>query len=819
MFKPAWVAWALLALGCFACAQKPAASDRSRPAESLYLKLRAVGLDPNRVYKIRDGSLDRGAIHISLDDGTIAFTEEAGGRITGAFFSGDGEILLPPPDTTERASLALFTGAAILEEKFSVAYFRFNDDFYDQLKASFRAADDGAGFVSEWNTTAQNLAAEDALRLLISFSNDSFAASWQTPGDHFLHVFLEGEKLGTFDVRYDALLGEQISAGQHRTVQGENYYDVWLSFPVAKPGPSESPVTKPDFEITQFKIRAHIKPPTELEAKAVVTLTPTRDGKRVLLLELSRLLDVKAVLADGHPLEFIHNQAIEGSQLARRGNDLVAVIFPEPLLSGRRIELSFDYAGAVLSQAANGLLFVGERGTWYPNTGLEMAAFDLEFTYPAGWTLVATGHRTDTRTQGAEQVSRWVSERPIPVAGFNLGKYSRTVTRAGQVAVVTYATPNVEAALRPPPAELIDPPELLKHTPSSLLLAPERRTPRPSENAPMVGARAAKALEFYQHCYGAFPYSELDLTQLPGKFSQGWPGLVFLSSSAFLNPQQQSQFESDPKLRLMMGLVVAHETAHQWWGDLVTWKSYRDQWLMEALANYSALMLLESHSPQEFHQILGRYRDDLLAKNRKGLPTMNAGPVTLGIRLSSSELPNGYEVISYGRGTWLVHMLRTMLRDADRDPAGPARNNRDDPFLDGLRRLRAEYEGKAISTRDFISVFESRLPSSLWYEKRKSLNWFYESWVSGSAIPALELHAVKFTPKAGTTAVTGSIIQEHAPENLVTAVPIYASVAGKNVFLGRVFAEGRETQFHLSAPSGVRKIVLDPDQTLLARSK
>src|SRR6266481_7658412 len=79
------------------------------PAEALYLKLRSVGLDPKRVYKVREASLDRAALHISLEDGSIAFTEDAGGHITGAFFKGDGEVLLFPPNTTERASLALFT--------------------------------------------------------------------------------------------------------------------------------------------------------------------------------------------------------------------------------------------------------------------------------------------------------------------------------------------------------------------------------------------------------------------------------------------------------------------------------------------------------------------------------------------------------------------------------------------------------------------------------------------------------------------------------------------------------------------------------------
>src|ERR1700682_286 len=142
----------------------------SNSAETLYLQLRSVGLDKSRVYRIRETSFDRAAFHITLDDGTIAFTEDVAGRITGAFFEGDGEVLLVPPDKAERASMAVFTGAAILEERFVTAYFRFNDETFAELQPSLRPADDSSEFVSQWNETASNLAQADALRLLVSFS-------------------------------------------------------------------------------------------------------------------------------------------------------------------------------------------------------------------------------------------------------------------------------------------------------------------------------------------------------------------------------------------------------------------------------------------------------------------------------------------------------------------------------------------------------------------------------------------------------------------------------------------------------------------------
>jgi hypothetical protein len=819
----------VLVLGCLAhsAAAQPPPPKPPGPSESLYLKLGSIGLDKNLVFKVREAALDRGPLHITLDDGTIAFSEAAGGRITGACFHGYGEILLSPPNAMERTSLASFTGAAILEEKFSTAYFRFNDDVYGELKPFLRTAEDASAFASQWNVSAQNLAAQDALRLLLTLSDpppDGTNANTAT-NDHLLHAMINGDRLGAFDVRYDALMEEQFQAGQFKRVEGQQYYDVWTSFSERRTEKSLAAAPSPDLvtsdlEITNFKIEAEVRPVKDLEATTVLSISAKQGGRRALLFELSRLLQVKEVLADGQPVEFIHNQAVEGSQLEKRGNDVIAVVLPAALRPGQKLELSFTYSGAVLSEAANGLLYVGEHGTWYPNRGFAMALFDVKFKYPQGWTLVATGQRKEEKTDGGEHIARWVSDRPVPVAGFNLGKYSQTVTHAGKVQVVTYATSTVErgfGGIAQTPLPQI-PSFIGPHHPPLPMMTPAP-LPSPSRYQQVVGQTSATALEFYEKRFGPFPYDELALTQMPGTVSQGWPGLIFLSSYSFLNPQEKLQLHLEPPQQLISDLVIAHETAHQWWGDLVTWRSYRDQWIMEGLANYSALMLLESRDAAKFRQVMANYRDQLMTRNQKDSPVSDAGPVTLGARLSSSQFPGAYETVCYGRGTWLFHMLRTMMRDGERksQPSIRSKEAGDEPFVRALRKLRLTFEDKAVSTSEMMKIFETELPPSLRYEGRKSLDWFYEGWINGSAVPSFKLRDLKFTDRADRTSVAGVIVQEHAPENLVTAVPLYASVAGKAVFLGRVFAEGQETQFHITAPAHSRKLLLDPEQTLLAR--
>ena len=253
--------------------------------------------------------------------------------------------------------------------------------------------------------------------------------------------------------------------------------------------------------------------------------------------------------------------------------------------------------------------------------------------------------------------------------------------------------------------------------------------------------------------------------------------------------------------------------------------------IVEGLANYASLLMLEQQNPAQFRRVLETYRRDLLSKNKDGERLRDAGPVTLGQRLVSSHFPGGYEAISYERGTWLFHMLRSMFRDSmfpnsmlrDSEAASHSRKGRanpDEPFFRGLRKIRERYAGRRVSTQEMMQAFEEELPRPLWYEQRPKLDWFLEGWIEGTAIPELETREIRITEKAGVSTVTGVIVQKDVPDDLVTAVPVYATTAGNTlVFLGEVLADGHETGFRLTAPGGARKIVLDPKQTILTTLK
>ncbi len=848
-----------------AAQELPGGGGEQTRSVMLFRDLATVGLDVSRVYRIRDAHLDREDLHISFGDGLIGFTHAVDGRITGALFQGEGDVLLIPPDRAERWSLGLFTGAAILEQRFSTAYLRFNDDVFAELQPALRPFVPGpptpqdeepdlepseldnpaepppaspAEFVRKWDTAASHLAYLSALRLLVTFGDAETVApdhtiQWTQPAnDRLLFARVGGTPRGIFDIYYDSRAPEQIAVAQAKRVEDGGYYDVWTSFPARSrrmrvqaatasvQTQAAAEQTTDPLVVPRYTIRVRIASTRQMEADATLDVEAAEPGHRVLIFELSRFLQVREVSANGRKVEFVQNEALEGSSLARRGNDQVAVVLPQPLAPHQPMKLRFVYAGDVLSDAGGGLMYVGARGIWYPNRGFAMSDFDLEFRYPAEWTLIATGKLVSSpaeqtaRSRGgeaesAEQVAHYVSERPMPVAGFNLGRYVKAEAKSGNIAIEAYAARGVEKGF-PQPKAVFEPPLRDPLTGRQItdgsIIAPS--APAPAEHVHAVAVSAAQAIEFLSRHLGPYPYSSLALTQMPGRSSQGWPGLIYLSSYSYLSGQERRLARLTPLEDFVFGrLMLPHETAHQWFGDLLIWRSYREQWLVEALSNYCVLMMIEEQDPAAFRAMMEQYRRALMAPQKSGRLLYEAGPVTLGVRLNSSVFPDAYEAIAYGRGTWLFHMLRHMLRDSTGE----------DVFFTVLRRVRERYEGKDITTRDLQRAFEEALPASLRYEGRKSLEWFFDGWVNGADMPALALSEVKITSRGTTLAATGKIVQKHAHEGLVTSVPLYADRGGKPVLLGRVFADGTETSFRFNVPAGTKKILLDPYQTVLTR--
>src|SRR5215813_769449 len=100
-------------------------------ADGILAQLSKISLDKKQIHSIRDVTLRRDVLSISLSRGMIAFTESIGGKITGAVFIGSGEIVAIPPDPIEKQQIYEFTGTPILDETFQTGVLRFTDNTYE----------------------------------------------------------------------------------------------------------------------------------------------------------------------------------------------------------------------------------------------------------------------------------------------------------------------------------------------------------------------------------------------------------------------------------------------------------------------------------------------------------------------------------------------------------------------------------------------------------------------------------------------------------------------------------------------------------------
>ena len=327
-----------------------------------------------------------------------------------------------------------------------------------------------------------------------------------------------------------------------------------------------------------------------------------------------------------------------------------------------------------------------------------------------------------------------------------------------------------------------------------------------------VGQEIADAIGFEQQWMGPLPYRQLEVSQVPGQMGQGFPGLLYLPSLSFLPvADQQRAGMSDSSQESLNAIVPYHEVAHQWWGNVVGWDNYRDQWLTEGLANYIALVGADADKPGShlLDHWLEYYRKTLTVPdpNQKSIPD-DAGPLVHGYRLNSSRDPDAYRKVVYGKGTWVFHMLRMMLQD-------PASKKPDEKFIGLLHALLESSRYRELTTEELQKAVERVMTPDMAVEGGHSMDWFFDQYVKSTGVPEYEVEfSVK--PAAKSFRVQGKLTQNNVPDDFVLRVPIYSQgQTGKPVLLGNVVTTGGETTFHFTSAVAPRKLLIDPQMTLL----
>jgi hypothetical protein len=807
---------AFLALSFLLAAVEVWAAEKT--AREVYDELNALRVDPATLYEIDPTNrieLRRGDVLFSFEQGKLAFLQLFEGRATGAVFYGRGHILAAPRDSVEKQQMAHFLGAPVLDQDFTSACLRFTDetaaDLLRQLLAAQVSSQPDSAFAAHWDTLLATLNTGQSLRVLL----DSLS---QNPKPYFFGA-IDGVTTGPFDVVLDPLRRESLLLGQSKKNAGRSFYDVWASYNA--PGTAAPAVP---FRALHYAIDTSILANNSLEAKTDVRFRAETGGERWLPLQLSHLLNVEEASGEhGEALTFFQNEGMTLRERTTRGNDFLYVVLPSPPARGTEFTLHFRYHGNVIEDAGSAVLFVGARESWYPHfgDGADFADYELTMHWPRRLRLVATGAKLDEREDGEFRVGHWRTEKPASVAGFNLGDFVFASLAAGAHSVEVYANRMLEQALNSRLGSSgFDVPRMPstfgpEGQNSSNMMPTIPVAPSPADALKQLGRDIDSSIRFYENYSGAFPFQKLGVSQIPGTFGQGWPGLLYISTFSFLPPAaQQRAGLTESGQEHFTELVPFHEVAHQWWGNVVGWSSYRDQWIDEAIANYLALLFADSqkNANHSLRVWLARYRQRLMEK----LPgaeqsASEVGALDLGTRLTSSKSPEGFEQLIYGKGSWVIHMLREMLRQ-------PGAKDPDVRFAALLQTLASKYAYRALSSADLQREIEAVMTPAMDLEGGRSMEWFFEDWVRGTGIPHYRVEFSVHRSEKGIL-VRGKLFQSGVPRAFIAPVPLYANAGGHSTQMGIVIAAGPETSFQFLTQAAPNKITIDPRMTLLCVSE
>jgi hypothetical protein len=762
-------------------------------SDAEYRKLRDAQV--SETVPVENLVIRRDAGVITLKRGTVSFGPMVQGRVTGAVFVGEGAFALTPAVSFERDHLKMAMGANSVAENFERAIFFFTDDAYTELKGTSHNQALPPAAADTWHDMRQHLREGGESNLDAGILADLYNP--KQPG--FFTAYMRGKKYN--DLRFffrprgvfQDLGPEEVGLSYDDVSKPEAgiWYLAHTSAEYSN-GVARSIEEKRVVDVESYRIESEIAKNEHLTAKAGLTFRSLTNGDRVIDFELLPSLRVKAVRAEGHAITFIQED--------RKADGTFHVVMPEPMVKDRIYQLEIEYAGdQVIHNAGGGNFSVRARASWYPNNPFpDQAKFDLTYKVPHQYTLVSVGTPMKESREGDFNVSHWVSDVPLAVAGFNYGAFKKKEAKIEKLSYVLegYAVNDLPDSLKPA-AEAIG-----GMTPSRLI---DRTL-----------AETNVAVQIYDQYFGHAPYGRIAITQQPEfAFGQSWPGLVYLPISAFLDATQRYQLLGgiDKSLTDFIQEVTPHEVSHQWWGHMVSWASYRDQWLSEGFADFSAGLFLQltEQKPDKYLKYLDAARDEILEKNNYGLSANDVGPIHMGLRLGTAHAAGAYQRLIYPKGGYVLHMIRSMMWDP---------KSGDGNFVAMMHDFVATHLYKTASTESFQAVLEKHMTPNMDLAGNGKMDWFFNQWVYGTEVPRYKFDYQLIPEADGKVRLKASLTQSEVSEGFLAPVPVYLELEGGRIArVGTIIMKGNSTNSDIEAvlPQKPKRVTINQNYDVLAR--
>jgi hypothetical protein len=758
----------------------------------MYEKLRAAKLSGDSV-SVNNLILKRDTATLTFKTGQFYFLTPVEGKITAAVFIGEGEFQMTPFIDLEGKNLSIYTGTTSFNDRFNKLVLRFTDGTYEEIIKH-----------SEVKTGALHSEAQNALenhRKLLRKGRYGLASvasvllRYNLDGRILMDLMWPGQQ-GLFNAYFDGKqFGDMLYSIDPRGVPfvspeevvlanfNEKSTGIWVASHIADHYRSQA-VFDETHQLVDF---LHHNIDATMKGKRMDATSKTRfkslvDGARVLPFELFSRLRVKKITDEqGRELRFIQEDKEEDADLF--------VVLAEGLKKGQEYTLTFEYGGdeAVMDSGGGNFTLV-TRSSWYPNSGFgdDRATYEMTLSTGKGLTMVATGQPVSETVEGDKTVTKWKSDIPLAVAGFNYGRFKKSSVVDEKTKYTLEAYANIEI------------PDYLKDLQRQVdqLQAQGIQVPVTlgalNTTSMMEKARgeAQVSMQIFTDMFGELPYGRLAMTQQPyPNFGQAWPMLVYMPLTAFLDSTFRQQLGL-ARAANFFKIVGPHEVAHQWWGHILGWKSYRDQWMSEGFAEFSASIFAQAiYKNDKFLEFWKEERELIMNKNVEGRRPCDVGSVYMGYRLDSPKTGRITRTMIYPKGAFILHMLRMLMWD---------KTTGDQRFKVMMRDFVKTHFNTNVSTQDFQRTVEKHMIKDMDLDGNGSMSWFFSQWVFNSAIPDYKLDHKLEPAEGGKTMLKFRITQSNVDKDFKMRVPVYLDFDGKLTRLGSVAVMGNLTTDEIS---------------------
>jgi hypothetical protein len=667
-----------------------------------------LALNPSKQYRVRNLTLRSDDLDINLADGHLFVAETTEGPTAVVLMpSRGGTFVFKPTPETERGQVRIYCGSETLQDQYNTAFVRVHPgDFGTRFPAATLTAEpvDRGLFRRAVDIFRDDLSKSFGLDLA-DLSRDIWSFT-PLPGDLLAEIHTKKFRILT----YTRVANEPEDISLFDRVRRRNISVYPSASRIASEGRFFDEDTHAAFIVERTELNLTIDPDRYwLEGVARIRLRVKDPALNTLTLRLAEALTINGIFSPefGRLLSLrVRNQAnvvVTLPAFAVRGTEITLLISysgrlvpPPPDREGFGPQFPQDPLGGL-----DEIRFTGEpsvlystNSAWYPQgAATAYGSARMRLTVPERFQVLASG----TLQPGFPKAAPAINGK-IPAVQYDFDatqpvRYlACVISRFQHVASTTIPTKYEGSG-----------------DVGSVTLSVEanpREFGKGSETLPI----AENVLRYYASIIGDAPYQSLTLGLIerdtPGGHSPAYMSVLNqpLPTAAFSWRNDPAAFPNFPEF------FVAHELAHQWWGQAVGWRSYHERWISEGFAQYFAALYARQIRGD------GTFNDLIRRMARWGIDKAEEGPISLGYRLGHIRGDTQiFRALVYNKSAVVLDMLRRRLGD--------------ETFFRGLRRFYKDWRFRKAGTDNVQQAFEA--------ESGQSLGRFFDAWVHGAGVPAL----------------------------------------------------------------------------------